>query len=235
MKPILTALFLIFSVLNMVSQNTELEKLMAQDWANLNKYRQENKALQDSAKNITAVFMGNSITEGWVHSNPDFFKRNNYVGRGIGGQTTPQMLVRFIPDVVDLNPEVVVILAGTNDIAGNTGFSSEKMIRDNITAMTQLATANGIEVVLSSILPVYEYAWRQGLEPVEKIASINSWLQQYAKENGHTYLDYYSAMVDDRKGLKTEYSEDGVHPNRRGYEVMEPLAKAAIEKACAAQ
>lgn len=144
------------------------------------------------------------------------FSENNYIGRGISGQTTPQMLVRFIPDVIDLNPKVVVILAGTNDIAGNTGYSSVKMITDNFKAMAQLASANGIEVILSSVLPVYYYPWRRGLEPVDKISEINNWLKQYAEENGHIYLDYYSDMVDERKGLKSEFSEDGVHPNKKG-------------------
>ena len=128
--------------------------------------------------------MGNSITEGWVNANPEFFNENNFIGRGISGQTTPQMLIRFMQDVVQLDPEVVVILAGTNDIAGNTGLSSEEMITNNIKDMSQIATANGIEVVLSSILPVYDYAWRPGMEPVEKIASINDWLKSFAEENG---------------------------------------------------
>ena len=136
--------------------------------------------------------MGNSITEGWVNTHPGFFQKNNYLGRGIGGQTTPQMLIRFTPDVLDLNPKVVVILAGTNDIAGNTGFSSVKMISDNIKAMSLLAKQKNIKVILSSVLPVYDYPWRPGLEPVSKIEELNSWMKNYAKENGHIYLDYFN-------------------------------------------
>lgn len=230
MKKILF-LFLVLATTSTYSQETEFDKLMKQDWANLQKYNSENKKLQEEQKKPTVVFMGNSITEGWVRANPEFFKNNNFVGRGIGGQTTPQMLIRFFPDVIDLNPEAVVILAGTNDIAGNTGVSSVKMITDIIKAMAQLASANKIEVILASILPVYKYPWRTQIEPIEKISEINSWLKKYAEENGHTYLDYYSAMADKRKGLKADYSEDGVHPNKTGYSVMEPLANEAIRKA----
>lgn len=227
----LTSLICMFTLYSVFSQESEVEKLMQQDWANLKKYRSANERIQETTPGDRVVFMGNSITEGWVRYSPKFFSENNFVGRGISGQTTPQMLVRFVPDVIDLAPEVVVILAGTNDVAGNTGYSSLKMITDNIKAMTQLATANGIEVILSSVLPAYDYPWRPGLEPAEKIRKINSWLQEYATENGHIYLDYYSHMVDDKGGLREEFSEDGVHPNGKGYAVMEPLAKEAIRKA----
>ncbi len=138
------------------AQNEKYKELMSQDWPNLKRYREANEAVKQDNKEVIAVFMGNSITQGWYDQHPDFFTENNYIGRGIGGQTTPQMLIRFTPDVIDLQPKVVVILAGTNDIAGNTGFSSVKMITDNIKAMAQLATANNITVVLSSILPVYD-------------------------------------------------------------------------------
>lgn len=231
MKTILMPVFCLFSIFSAASQEMSFDELMAQDWANLKKYHSENENLKMSDSDGRVVFMGNSITEGWVNNNPGFFENNNYIGRGISGQTTPQMLVRFTPDVIDLEPEAVVILAGTNDIAGNTGFSSVKMITDNIAAMAQLATANDIEVVLSSILPVYDYPWRKGLEPIGKISEINQWMKEYAQENGHAYLDYYQAMVDERKGLKAEYSGDGVHPNAKGYAVMEPLAKEAIQEA----
>lgn len=219
---------LLFSVVNLYSQESEFDELMKQDWPDLNKYRNDNKKLKEEKLENTIVFIGNSITEGWVRSNPEFFSKNNFIGRGISGQTTPQMLVRFVPDVIDLNPKAVVILAGTNDIAGNTGASTVKMITDNIKAMAQLASANGIEVILASILPAYNYPWRTQIEPIEKISEINSWLKEYARKNNHTYLDFYSAMADEKKGLKTEYSEDGVHPNEKGYSVMEPLAKEAI-------
>jgi lysophospholipase L1-like esterase len=218
-------------MINLYSQETELETLMKQDWANLKKYSTDNDQLKSEPSGNTVVFMGNSITEGWVKSSPEFFSDNNYVGRGISGQTTPQMLIRFMPDVLDLHPKAVVILAGTNDIAGNTGFSSVKMITDNIKAMAQLAVANDIKVILCSVLPVFDYPWRKGLEPVDKIEETNQWLKEYALENGHIYLDYFSEMADEKNGLKKEFSEDGVHPNLKGYSVMAPLAKTAIQKA----
>jgi len=213
------------------SQNEQYKDLMSQDWPNLKRYREANEQVKEENSEPTAVFMGNSITQGWYDQHPDFFKENNYIGRGIGGQTTPQMLIRFTPDVIDLQPKVVVILAGTNDIAGNTGFSSVKMITDNIKAMAQLATANNIKVVLSSILPVYDYPWRPGLEPITKIAEVNNWLKSYAEENNHVYLDYFPALANEQQGMKKEYASDGVHPTSAGYEVMEPLVKEAIEKA----
>lgn len=221
-------LFLIISSGFLQAQNPDK---MNQDWPNLKKYQQANEAIFKSGEFPEVVFMGNSITEGWVNARPHFFSENNYTGRGISGQTTPQMLIRFTPDVIDLNPKVVVILAGTNDIAGNTGKSSVKMIVDNIKAMAQLADVNGIKVVLSSILPVYDYPWQPGLEPVKKIAEINAEIKKYAEENGHIYLDYFPAMADDKKGLKSEFSGDGVHPNKKGYQAMEPLVRNAIEKA----
>jgi lysophospholipase L1-like esterase len=231
MKQFLMPIFCLFTMLNLYSQETELETLMSQDWANLKKYSADNDQLKSEPSENAVVFMGNSITEGWVNASPEFFSDNNYIGRGISGQTTPQMLIRFMPDVIDLHPKAVVILAGTNDIAGNTGFSSVKMITNNIKAMAQLAVANDIKVILCSVLPVYEYPWRKSVKPIDKISEINQWLEEYALENGHIYLDYYSEMVDKRKGLKKEFSEDGVHPNHKGYAVMEPLAKTAIQKA----
>ncbi|MCG9970290.1 SGNH/GDSL hydrolase family protein [Christiangramia crocea] len=206
---------------------------MEQDWAELKRYHDENQEIIKNSQWPAVVFMGNSITEGWKNMHPEFFKKNNYAGRGISGQTTPQMLIRFTPDVLDLNPKAVVILAGTNDIAGNTGFSSVKMITDNIKAMAVLAKQKDIKVILSAVLPVYDYPWRPGLEPVSKIARINSWLKTYAEENGHIYLDYFSHMAREDGGMKKEFSEDGVHPNEKGYDVMEPLVQKAIEKALA--
>ncbi|HSP11404.1 MAG TPA: SGNH/GDSL hydrolase family protein [Salegentibacter sp.] len=228
MKKIYTFFILLFSISTLYAQNKDR---MEQDWPNLQKYHQENQKIKDSGKKPIAVFMGNSITEGWVNTNPEFFRKNNFTGRGIGGQTTPQMLIRFTPDVIDLEPEVVVILAGTNDIAGNTGASSVKMITDNIKAMAQLAKANGIKVVLSSILPVYDYPWQPGLNPVEKIASVNTWLKSYAQENNHIYLDYFPALANKKRGMKPEYADDGVHPTKMGYTVMEPFVLDAIKKA----
>lgn len=204
----------------------------AQDWPNLNRFKDENTKLGlASPGENRVVFMGNSITEGWGRICPDFFSGNLYINRGISGQTTPQMLVRFRADVIDLKPAVVVILAGTNDIAGNTGPSTLKMIEDNIVSMAELAQANGIKVVLSSVLPVFDYPWKPGIESVEKIATLNKFLKNYADKNGIVYLDYYSSLADERKGMKEEYASDGVHPNEAGYKVMAPLAEEAIEKA----
>ncbi|MBO2545721.1 SGNH/GDSL hydrolase family protein [Salegentibacter sp. BDJ18] len=212
------------------SQKTEYPELMEQDWANLKKYKTENEKIIETKNYPDVVFMGNSITEDWVNAQPQFFEKNNFGGRGISGQTTPQMLIRFMPDVVALNPKAVVILAGTNDIAGNTGFSSVEMITNNIKAMAQLAQANNIKVILASILPVYDYPWRPGLEPVQKIAEINTWLAKFAGENNHTYLDLFTPLKDKKEGLPKQYSEDGVHPNLAGYKVMAPLTKETIEK-----
>ncbi len=177
------------------------------------------------------VFMGNSITEGWAKTDSAYFASKGYIDRGISGQTSPQMLIRFMPDVVALKPKVVLILSGTNDIAGNTGPSSLEMIEDNIAAMTAIARAHNIDVILCSVLPVYDYQWRPGLQPAEKIVKLNLWIKNFSQENDCFYLDYYSSLVDDRKGMKSEYSGDGVHPNIAGYKVMEPLADKAIADA----
>lgn len=204
----------------------------AQDWANLERYKNDNEkiGLPKPGEN-RVVFMGNSITDVWINFFPDYFSDNGYVDRGISGQTTPQMLVRFRADVINLNPAVVTILAGTNDIAGNTGPSTLEMIADNIFSMTELAKANGIKVILSSVLPVYDYPWKPGLNPTDKIVKLNEILKNYADSHDVLYIDYYSSMVDNRKGMKAEYSEDGVHPNKDGYKVMMDLCSQAIKKA----
>jgi len=203
----------------------------AQDWADLNRFKDANIALGlPKPGEDRVVFMGNSITEGWINTCPEFFANRPYINRGISGQTTPQMLIRFRPDVINLKPKVVIILAGTNDIAGNTGPSTLEMIMDNIKSMAELAKANGIKVILCSVLPAYDYPWRPGLNPIEKILSLNNMIKTYADENGMVYLDYYSSMVDERMGMKAEYSVDGVHPNLAGYKVMMPLCEEAINK-----
>lgn len=202
------------------------------DWPSLARYRAENEKLGlPAAGEKRIVFMGNSITEGWIYSSPEFFAGRPYIDRGISGQTTPQMLIRFRPDVIELKPKVVVILAGINDIAGNTGPATLEMIEANIASMCELAKFHKIKVVLSSVLPAYDFPWNPGVFPAEKIIALNAWIKKYAAENSFIYLDYYSSMVDERKGLKKEFSEDGVHPNKAGYKVMEPLAEKAIEKA----
>lgn len=207
------------------------EKWLKLDWPNLKRYSESNTNLGLPAANEKrVVFMGNSITDGWGRMSPEFFAGRPYVNRGISGQTTPQMLVRFRADVINLKPYVVVILAGTNDIAGNTGPSTLEMIEDNLASMTDLARVNNIHVVLSSILPAYDYPWKPGLKPYEKIIILNQWIKEFATRNGYIYLDYYSAMVDSRPGLKVEYSSDGVHPNKLGYSIMESLAEKAISQ-----
>lgn len=203
----------------------------AQDWADLNRFKAANQELpvvQEGENRI--VFMGNSITIGWLNLRPEFFDGKPYVNRGISGQTTPQMLLRFRQDVVDLNPKAVVLLAGTNDIAGNTGPSTLEMIMDNIESMAEIAQANNIKVILSSTLPAYDYPWKPGLDPAEKIINLNKKIKSYAEANGHFYLDYFSAMVDDRNGLPKKYAEDEVHPTVEGYKVMEPLVENAIQE-----
>ena len=202
-----------------------------QDWPNLTRYKIQNfdlPAPQENEKRV--VFMGDSITEEWSKLYPSYFENRSYINRGIGGQTTPQMLIRFKQDVVDLIPTAVVILAGTNDIAGNTGPSNVKMITDNIFSMATLATAHGIQVVLSSVLPVYRYDWSPEIvDPPSTIDAINECLKEYAESNGSYYLDYFSEMVDDKRGLKKEYTPDGVHPNKRGYELMSTIAEKKLK------
>ncbi len=206
-----------------------LSYLTAQDWPNLKKFQEANstlEALEEGQKRV--VFMGNSITEGWSRSQPDFFAGKPYVNRGISGQTTPQMLLRFRQDVIDLHPAVVHILAGTNDIAGNTGPSTVKMIADNIFSMAEVAHANGIQVIIASVLPAYDYPWRQGLEPAPKIVALNQLLQSYCTEKGHTYLDYFTYLKDEKNGMPKKYANDGVHPTLLGYEVMAKLFEKTL-------
>lgn len=207
-------------------------KTMAQDWANLNQLKEENKQVDPATTNDNrVVFMGNSITQGWGELAPEFFENPNYINRGIGGQTSPQMLIRFRQDVIKLYPKVVVILAGTNDIAGNTGFSTLEMIEDNIYSMAELAQTHKIEVVLCSVLPVYDYPWQTGLDPAEKIIELNRRIKEYADTNDIVYADYFTPMLDERNGLNADFAKDGVHPTRAGYEVMAPIAQKAIARA----
>lgn len=203
-----------------------------QDWPNLKRFVADNekiKALPVSPKRV--VFMGNSITEGWLEHDSAFFTGRQYINRGISGQTTPQMVLRFRQDVVDLKPAVVVILAGTNDIAGNTGPTTLETILGNIATMAELAKAHKIKVVLSSVLPAYDYPWKPGLEPAGKILKLNAMIKEYAAKNNFVYLDYHSAMADARNGLPASLSPDGVHPNLAGYKIMEPLVEKAISAA----
>ena len=219
------SVLVLFSLFMLVTIN-------AQDWANLEHYRADNANIElPKANENRVVFMGNSITIGWLNTMPKFFEGKAYINRGISGQTTPQMLLRFRQDVIALQPKVVVILAGTNDIAGNTGPSTLEMIADNIKSMAELAKAHGIKVVISSTLPAYDYPWKPGLKPAGKIVSLNKMLQDYAELKGHVYLDYFTEMADERNGLPKKYAQDEVHPTKLGYQVMAPLAEAAISRA----
>ncbi|MDB9854129.1 SGNH/GDSL hydrolase family protein [Candidatus Marinimicrobia bacterium] len=208
-----------------MNQKEEIEtESENQDWPNLNRYKKENYDLNlDLNEGNRVIFMGDSITEGWSALYPDFFKKRNYVNRGISGQTTPQMLIRFRSDVIDLLPKTVVILAGTNDIAENTGPSNVKMITDNIFSMAELGNAHSIKIVLCSVLPVFKYSWKNIIDPPSYIYEVNSMIEEYCLKNNYKYLDYYSSMVDGQKGLMESLTEDGVHPNEKGYEVMSQL------------
>ncbi len=203
------------------------EITIAQDWANLNRFKEENMELKKSDSNENRiVFMGNSITEMWKELSPsNFFDNKSYINRGISGQTTPQMLLRFRQDVVDLQPNIVVILAGINDIAENTGPTSLKNIMDNIKSMTEIAQANNIKVVLCSVLPANDFSWNPDIKPTELVIDLNKLIMKYALENSLPYVDYYTPMVDDKKGLKKELGVDSVHPNSKGYAVMEEILK----------
>jgi lysophospholipase L1-like esterase len=208
------------------------------DWPNLARYREQNRLLASApAGESRVVFMGDSITDVWPQRASEFFAGKPYVGRGISAQTTPQMLIRFRPDVIDLKAKLVVILAGTNDIAGNTGPMSDEEIQGNIASMAELGKAYGIRTVLSSILPVSAYHTsptgipQTTLRPMSRIRAINEWMKKYAASEKHVYLDYFSAMVDATGHLRTELSADDLHPNAAGYAIMGPLADAAVRQA----
>lgn len=219
LKPLLFLLILFCS--------TIVEAQGTNDWANFGRYSESNKTVKQPVK---AVFMGNSITEGWVGADPDFFTGNNYIGRGIGGQVTSQMLVRFQSDVINLKPKAVVILAGTNDIALNNGYISVEHIFENIVSMAELAKQHKIKVVLCSVLPAYNYPWRPGVESISQIKELNGKIKKYAAENKVFYADYFSAMVDDRQGLSIKYQRDEVHPNLEGYKMMEQVIQKVLLK-----
>ena len=202
------------------------------DWPNIKKYEDQNSKVPPPAPGEKrVVFMGNSITEGWKYADSAFFTGRNYYNRGISGQTTPQMLLRFRNDVTNLKPSVVVILAGINDIAQNTGPIKLEDTFGNIVSMVELAHASHIKVVISSVLPANKLSWRPSITPTEKVIQLNKMLKDYAEKNHIVYLDYYSAMVDDEKGLPAKLSGDGVHPTLEGYKVMEPLVEKAIDEA----
>lgn len=196
---------------------------MNKDWANLKKYATENKQLMQLQNTNPIVLMGDSITEFWKVNDADFLTSNNLINRGISGQTTPQMLLRFRQDVIDLKPSKVVILAGINDIAENTGPISLETVFGNILSMVELAKTNNIKVVLCSVLPSNKFNWNPKIEPADKIIALNRLIKDYALKNKISFVDYYSSMVNANKGLDIKFSEDGVHPNFNGYKLMESL------------
>lgn len=201
------------------------------DWANFKKYEADNNKVEPPVKNETrVVFMGNSIFEGWIRLRPEFFSGKPYFDRGISGQTTPQMLLRMYDDVIALQPDIMVLKAGINDIAENNASYNPDHTLDNIKAMAQLARFNKIKVILCSVLPASDFKWRPGLQPGDKVIALNEAIKKFATENKFYYLDLYSAVVDDNKGMRKEYASDGVHPTVEGYKVMEPLLEDAIKK-----
>lgn len=205
---------------------------MLQDWPDLARYGAADATLPPPAPGKNrVVFMGDSITDAWGPPRAEFFPGEPYINRGISGQTTPQMLIRFRQDVIALQPKVVVILAGTNDIAGNTGPSTLEMIENNLMSMVDLARANGIRIVLASVLPASSYPWKPGMHPATEILALNQWMKDYCEKYNCVYLDYYAAMVNPESGMKKELTIDGVHPNGAGYQVMAPLAEKAIAEA----
>ena len=221
------AVTLVFSSMEVMAQKNN-------DWARLGRYAKANKELPAPAKKEKrVVFMGNSITEGWVKIRPDFFEENGYIGRGIGGQTSYQFVVRFRPDVINLKPKLVVINAGTNDVAENTGPFDLQTTFGNIVSMVELAKANKIKVILTSVLPAAKFGWNKKItDAPDKIEALNALIKEYAKKNKIPYVDYYTPMVTGAdRALNPAYSKDGVHPTAAGYEVMEALIKPVIDKA----
>jgi len=210
-------------------------KQLKEDWPWLGRFKEANLKLAPPAPGENrVVFMGDSITEGWHFDGPKgFFPGKPYINRGISGQTTPQMVLRFRQDVIALQPKVVVILGGINDIAGNTGPMTLEQTEDNLASMAELATANHIRVALCSVMPAFDFPWRPGLAPAAKVVTLNEWIKGYAAAKGYVYVDYHTAMKDDRDGLPAKLSGDGVHPNPAGYTIMAPLVEAGIAKALA--
>ncbi len=222
---ILVILLANFSFINAGAQIT------AEKWANLNRYEQENNELMNSKMDIKTVFIGNSITEMWAGIHPRFFTDNNYIGRGIGGQTTPQFLSRFRQDVINLAPQSVVINGGINDIAENTGTYNPQYTLDCIKSMAELAESHNIKVILTSVLPAANIPWNASITEVpRKISELNEKIKIYAGEKGFIYVDYYSRMINSEKAMITEYTSDGVHVTLTGYKVMESIIKDEIDK-----
>ena len=220
-------IFIAFSLLSGIFVNAQ----SAVDFANLTRYKDENTSILSSKKKVDIVFIGNSITEGWVKSHPEFFSENNYTGRGISGQTTSQMLLRFQNDVVALQPKLIIINAGINDIAQNTGIYDPDFTFNNIKAMADIAQKNGIKVIITSVLPAAAFPWRKEITDVpQKVDVLNKRLKQYADNNKLIFVDYNTAMRDSKGGMREGLSKDGIHPIPAGYAIMEPMIKNAINK-----
>ena len=212
--------------------NKPKKENFADDWAALTKYQKENELLPPpTRKEKRVVFLGSSIFEFWKQKDPEYFIRNTYVDRGISGQISPQLLIRFRQDVINLKPKAVIILAGSNDIAGNTGHVTIDKIMDNIKSMAELARLHHIKVILCKYLPVYEYPWNKQIKAADIIVDLNEKIETYAKERNYTILDYWTPLVDERKGQRAELTVDGVHPNLAGYKIMEGVTDVAIKKA----
>ena len=215
---ILTFIIILFSTMS-----------KAQDFANFGRYQKQNQEVLSLNIAPNSVLMGDSITEGWFATDPGFFTKNNFVGRGIGGQVTSQMLLRFREDVIKLKPKRVIILAGTNDIAENQGPISLDKVFGNIVSMAELAKANNIKVVLCSVLPAYDFPWRKDMKPAEKVIALNKMIKDYAQKNNITYVDYHNALKNEKNGLPKEIAEDGMHPNKSGYEKMEAILMKTLK------
>lgn len=216
------------------AEDTEFERART-DWAQLEQYRDENQRLPPpSAARPRVIFLGDSLTQSWDLAGLGL-DEVELLNRGISGQTTPQMLVRFRQDVVDLRPAVVHILAGTNDLAGNTGPTTLEAIENNLSSMVEIAEANHVRIVLASVLPALDYPWRRGLQPAPRVVALNDWIRTYARLHRLVYADYYSALADSRGGFRSELADDGVHPNRSGYAAMDPVAREAIRQALASR
>lgn len=235
---IFTKIFRSISLLTTTFVLSFTSQSIAQDfykYTNFEKYYVANSEVKaPTAEENRVVFMGNSITEAWPVLSPEFFEENDYIGRGISGQTSYQMLFRFRREVLNLKPKVVVILAGTNDIAQNTGYTPLDIIAENVMTMAELAQFHNIKVIICSVLPAIDFPWRRGIQPAEKIIELNGLLKDYATKNGIPYVDYHTAMKDEQNGLqvpKYTTANDLVHPNAEGFKVMESLVQPAIKAA----
>ncbi|RDC54186.1 acylhydrolase [Pedobacter chinensis] len=230
MKIILSLFIFVTSVYTLQAQN--LKEDFSDDWAALSKYKKENESIGlPKKREKRVVFLGSSIFEFWKQKDPEYFSNNAYVDRGISGQISPQLLIRFRQDVINLKPKAVIILAGSNDLAGNKGHVSNETILNNIKSMAELAKKNRIKVILCKYLPVYEYPWNKSLKgTAEQIISLNEAIVAYAESKNFTVLDYFTPLVDERNGQKAVYTTDGVHPNLAGYKVMEIVTDEVIRK-----